>query len=155
MPPNVRFEIDDCEQPWTFALPFDFIHSRFMTGSIHDWPRLIRTAYDFTTPGGWVEFQDLDSRYGSDDGSLTPDHAIFKWLDGLNNAADQIQRPLGPGPSLEGWFRDAGFKNIVHKRYKMPVGPWPKDRNLVKNRSSSPSLSPFPSVWNALGNMES
>lgn len=39
VPPNLRFEIDDCTQPWTFTPgSFDFIHVRSMYGSVADWP---------------------------------------------------------------------------------------------------------------------
>jgi hypothetical protein len=31
---------------------------------------------------------------------------------------------------LEGWVKDAGFQNVVHKRYKIPIGPWAKDPTL-------------------------
>lgn len=27
-------------------------------------------------------------------------------------------------------MREAGFKNVTHRRFKFPVGPWPKDRNM-------------------------
>ncbi|KAK1456466.1 hypothetical protein CMEL01_16479 [Colletotrichum melonis] len=36
VPPNVTFEIDDIEEPWTFSQPFNYIHSRLMTSSIDD-----------------------------------------------------------------------------------------------------------------------
>lgn len=47
VPPNVRFEIDDIEEPWTFSQPFDYIHSRTMTGSIADWKRYIQRCYEW------------------------------------------------------------------------------------------------------------
>jgi trans-aconitate methyltransferase len=42
VPPNVRFEVDDLEDDWTFTYPFDYVHSRYMAGSIKDWPRLMK-----------------------------------------------------------------------------------------------------------------
>lgn len=47
VPVNVSFEVDDCESPWPQRPPFDFIHSRYMAGSIADWPRLIRRCHAF------------------------------------------------------------------------------------------------------------
>lgn len=47
VPPNVRFEVDDLEDDWTFAYPFDYIHSRYMAGSIKDWPRLMKQCFEF------------------------------------------------------------------------------------------------------------
>lgn len=34
---NVKFEIDDIDEEWTYNIPFDYIHSRFMSSSIADW----------------------------------------------------------------------------------------------------------------------
>jgi trans-aconitate methyltransferase len=46
VPPNVRFEVDDLEDGWTFSFPFDYIHSRYMAGSIKDWPRLMNQCFE-------------------------------------------------------------------------------------------------------------
>ena len=46
VPPNVRFEVDDLEDDWTFSYPFDYIHSRYMAGSIKDWPRLMKQCFE-------------------------------------------------------------------------------------------------------------
>lgn len=35
-----------------------------------------------------------------------------------------------PGPKLEGHLQQAGFVNIRHHRYKLPIGPWAKDPHL-------------------------
>ena len=53
VPPNLVFEIDDIEEEWEYKRKFDFIHSRMMTGSIHDWPKLIKSIYNNLNPGGW------------------------------------------------------------------------------------------------------
>ena len=36
-----------------------------------------------------------------------------------------------PGLSLHKWITDAGFENIVEEKYKLPIGPWAKDKHLV------------------------
>ena len=41
VPPNLSFEIDDIEEPWTFTKKFDFIHSRMMVGSLASWETLL------------------------------------------------------------------------------------------------------------------
>ena len=73
VPPNVKFEVDDCEAPWTFPEPFDVIHCRYLAAAITDWPRLVSQAFQNTKPGGYAEFQDYDLEYYSEDGSLTED----------------------------------------------------------------------------------
>lgn len=46
VPPNVSFFIDDLEEEWTFSQKFDFVYARMLTGSIADWPKLIRQSYE-------------------------------------------------------------------------------------------------------------
>jgi hypothetical protein len=46
VPPNVRFEIDDAEQVWTWDENFfDLVHMRTMTGCIRDWDKLFAQAF--------------------------------------------------------------------------------------------------------------
>ncbi|KAI9752002.1 MAG: bifunctional farnesyl-diphosphate farnesyltransferase/squalene synthase [Chaenotheca gracillima] len=130
VPPNVKFEVDDCEETWTFPQKFDLIHARYMAAGISDWPKLIKQTFDHVEPGGWAEFQDFDLLYYSDDGSLTEEHALRKWVVELLGAFEQIGKETKPGPKLAGWFRDAGFQNVTVHKYKCPIGPWPKDKEL-------------------------
>ena len=44
--PNVEWLVDDLEEPWTYNTKFDFIYLRCMSGSIKDWPKLFRQAYE-------------------------------------------------------------------------------------------------------------
>jgi len=46
VPPNVEFYVDDIEEQWNFHSPFDFVYFRMMTGSIKDWPKALRQAYE-------------------------------------------------------------------------------------------------------------
>ncbi|CAL8574501.1 hypothetical protein XPA_000459 [Xanthoria parietina] len=121
VPPNVKFEVDDCEEPWTFRDKFDVIHARYLATAIADWPTLVSQAFQFTKPGGYSEFQDYDLVYYSEDGTLTDDLAIQKWITILLQAARDFGRDPCPGPRLAGLMRDAGFQNKT-------VGAW----NLVQ-----------------------
>lgn len=44
-PPNVRFEVDDLEEPWTYGM-FDYIHSRMMNGCIANWDAYARKCFE-------------------------------------------------------------------------------------------------------------
>ena len=53
VPPNVKFEIDDCNQEWTWPdNSFDFVHVRMMFGAVEDWYQLHRQAFRTLKPGG-------------------------------------------------------------------------------------------------------
>lgn len=129
-PPNVKFEVDDVESPWTHDVKFDYVFCRYMAACILDWPKLVGSIYNSLEPGGWAEISDFDLQYYSDDGTLTEKHYTLQWINRLIEAARTLGRDPTPGPSIEGWMRNAGFKNIVAKTYKVPIGPWAKDKRL-------------------------
>ncbi|KAL8734857.1 MAG: hypothetical protein Q9166_001209 [cf. Caloplaca sp. 2 TL-2023] len=130
VPPNVRFEVDNVEEDWTYHQPFDYIHCRMMGNAIKDWPRLHRQCFEHTKPGGWVEFIDLDLTWTSPDGSLQEHHAGKKFNIEFIEASRKANIEPCPGLFLEGWMRDAGFANIHAEKFVWPVGSWPKDKHL-------------------------
>ncbi|KAK1528260.1 TAM domain methyltransferase [Colletotrichum paranaense] len=127
VPPNVRFEIDDVESAWVVNEKYDFIFTRYMAASIADWPKLVHRVYENLATNGWAEFQDMSVLYACDDGTLTEKHAIMKWDRLFIEACKMLGREDSPGPNLEGWVREAPFKNVVHQHFKIPLGPWAKD----------------------------
>jgi hypothetical protein len=59
VPPNLKFEVDDCEAEWTYPdNHFDYIHIRTLTGCIKDWNRLYTQAMRY-----FVLAFDLGSRF--------------------------------------------------------------------------------------------
>jgi hypothetical protein len=69
-------------------------------------------------------------RYSSDDGSLKYDQPLGQWITTLTGAAKTLGRDPNPGRQLQGWVKNAGFKNVVHKLFKIPIGLWAKDPKL-------------------------
>ncbi|KAJ4220092.1 hypothetical protein NW757_014533 [Fusarium falciforme] len=130
VPPNVKFVIDDVELDWLEPTKYDFIHCRYMGGAIKDWPRLVHQIYENLSSGGWVEFQESVNAPYSEDGSLKPDNPLVQMVDGVRDACDRIGRTANPAPSFTRWAREAGFTKVEEKRFKLPVGGWPKDPQL-------------------------
>ncbi|KAK2046772.1 UMTA methyltransferase [Colletotrichum somersetense] len=127
VPPNVKFEVYDVESRWVNDKKYDFIFCRYMAGSVADWPKLMKNIYNNLNPGGWVEFQDYDITPAWDDGTLAEKHETRKWGEQLIAACRMIGREPCPGPKLEGWTRNSGFFDVFHQKFKLPIGPWPKD----------------------------
>lgn len=50
VPPNLRFEIDDLENDWTWSQTFDFIFCRSSIGSFADSQSIIQKAYEWVPP---------------------------------------------------------------------------------------------------------
>ncbi|RAK98443.1 class I SAM-dependent methyltransferase [Aspergillus ibericus CBS 121593] len=130
VPPNVKFVVDDVEKDWVDTEPYDYIHCRYMAGSIRDWPRLIQQCYNNLKPGGWLELQESINTLYSEDESLKPDSYMVKMMDGLKDACETIGQTMDPAPSFETWVNDAGFSTVHKLKYKLPIGSWPKDSRL-------------------------
>ncbi|KAL8788500.1 MAG: hypothetical protein Q9195_007277 [Heterodermia aff. obscurata] len=146
VPPNIKFEIDDCEAPWTWPKPFTFIHTRYMAAAIASWPRLVSNVFTALAPGAWAEFQDFDLRYYSEDGSLRDELPVSKWARTLLQASRDFGRDPEPGVGLEGWMRGAGFEGVVARRFRLPIGPWARDGVLVEEGLEGFTLRLFTQV---------
>ncbi|KAK6218447.1 hypothetical protein QIS74_06327 [Colletotrichum tabaci] len=127
VPPNLKFEVDDVEQPWTYSRPFDYIHIRGMTSSVTDWHAFITQAYKGLAPGGYIELFEGHARTQSDDGSLTPDHAFWQCSDKLDECCKILGRPFVHVPDLVPILKEVGFVDVTIVPFKWPIGPWAKD----------------------------
>ncbi|KAF9879142.1 hypothetical protein CkaCkLH20_03375 [Colletotrichum karsti] len=125
-PPNVKFEIDDIEESWTFSRPFDYIHSRMMTSSLSEWKTYLQRCYDGLAPGGYLELDEMD-KPTSDDGSLKEEHALHKYLELVFGALEKSGRAFQSIPALRDMMVEIGFRDVTLNRYKWPTNSWPKD----------------------------
>lgn len=132
VPPNLEFVVQDLEEPWDMPERFDLVHTRYMNGfSIKSWPMFYRHAFEACKPGGWVENQEFDLNFKSDDGTLKPDSAIIRWQNLWENAAATVgMTGRCNAHKMADDMRDAGFINVVVQEIKAPIGPWPKDKRL-------------------------
>ncbi|KAF4490460.1 Phosphoethanolamine N-methyltransferase 3 [Fusarium agapanthi] len=138
VPPNLKFEIDDCTKPWTWdANTFDFVHMRYLFGAIRDWTSLFKEAYNAVKPGGWVESCESEPMTHSDDGTVKDDGSTA-----LGGTWDKmfIEGGKATGCSLSVLTEDlqmkamkeAGFVDIQETFYKIPFGSWPKDPKMAE-----------------------
>ncbi|KAK1672776.1 TAM domain methyltransferase [Colletotrichum godetiae] len=127
VPPNVRFEIDDVEEPWIFTERFDYIHSRMMTWSISDWKKLFKQCYDNLNPGGYLEANEGNIIPLSDDGTLKDDSALMQSVRLWESAAKIFGRPFEDTRRLKDFMEEVGFEDVHILKYKWPTNTWPKD----------------------------
>ncbi|KIW64480.1 hypothetical protein PV04_09409 [Phialophora macrospora] len=131
VPPNCRFEIEDCTQEWTFSPDsFDFIHVRCLFGSIADWPAFYREVYAHLKPGGWFEQVEYSVDWISDDDSIPPGHIFYESSARYIEAGEKMGKTFQILDRQKEYIDRAGLINTVEKRYKMPLGPWPQDEKL-------------------------
>ncbi|KAI1501962.1 S-adenosyl-L-methionine-dependent methyltransferase [Biscogniauxia marginata] len=133
VPANLRFEMDDCTQEWTFApSSFDFIHIRYLFGSIVDWEALYAEAFRACTAGGYLEAVEAATRVDSDDGSVAPGMALHDFGPLFHEAGRKIGRSTSVVEDgvVARAVRAAGFVDVVERSYKVPLTPWPADERL-------------------------
>ncbi|KAL2670037.1 hypothetical protein Neosp_014917 [[Neocosmospora] mangrovei] len=133
IPANLKFEIEDCTQEWTFSPEsFDYVHMRYLYGSISDWSALFKEAFRVCKPGGWVESYEASPHMESDDGSVTKTCAINEWgkffIEGgkkLNRTFEILDKDL-----QKKGMEEAGFVDIQVWDFKAPIGGWAEDPRL-------------------------
>lgn len=82
------------------------------------------------TPGGWIEQIELDVRVYSDDGTLKEDGVLATWGDNFIGCSERAGRSLLTQETMRGAMEKAGFVDVQEKPYKIPLGPWPRDKVL-------------------------
>jgi hypothetical protein len=77
--------------------------------------------------GGYLHFADIEFPARCDDGTI-PDDAIWnKWAQTANAFWTISNRRFFNAEETKQGIKDAGFVEIVEKRYKLPIGAWSSD----------------------------
>ncbi|KAK7420247.1 hypothetical protein QQX98_002902 [Neonectria punicea] len=130
IPPNLKFEIEDCTREWTFKNnSIDYIHIRWLVGSISDWNALFGQAFRCCKPGGWVESYETSSIITSDNNTVKKDSALGQWGKIFIEGGEKIGSSftiLEDGIQRKE-MEKAGFVSIEEFDFKCPVGGWAKD----------------------------
>ncbi|KAK6359273.1 hypothetical protein TWF696_000436 [Orbilia brochopaga] len=130
VPPNVSFEVDDFNDEWLFpANHFDFVHGRAMYGSVKDWDVLLKRVLRVLKPGGWWENVETMVEVLCDDGSLPYDCALLHWCRIMQEACEASGATFRVASNMKKWCEEAGFVEITEKAFKIPIGPWPRDKH--------------------------
>ncbi|KAI9691764.1 MAG: hypothetical protein M1822_007836 [Bathelium mastoideum] len=134
LPPNLQFLVDDAEDTWHYRSPFDFIHSRMMVGSIGDWPAFLSNALQWTSPGGWIELQDVET-LTSDDGTFVKDPPscdLARWWTLVCKAFDVAGRKVEAAEDHKQRLEAAGYVDVQESVHKWPISAWPEDEHLKR-----------------------
>lgn len=130
-PPNCIFELDDVEEDWSFRREtFDFIYAREFLMAIRDWDRLIKQSFDHLKPGGWLELSATIPDIRSDDDSIPKNSAYLEAGKIFFEMASKMGTPLEAPRSWKEQAERNGFVDVKEVIYKLPMGPWPKDKRL-------------------------
>ncbi|KAF5021629.1 hypothetical protein F66182_6329 [Fusarium sp. NRRL 66182] len=120
VPPNVRFEIDDATETWTWKdNSFDFVHIRCLFRAVQDWNALYKEPYRVCTPGGWVESVEADCHFLSGDGTrdLEPSLKTFNRL--FEESEKRLSRGFFVHDLQPKGLAEVGFKHVTTVDYKV------------------------------------
>jgi ubiquinone/menaquinone biosynthesis C-methylase UbiE len=131
-PSNCKFEIDDADTAdWTWPdNHFDYIHVRSLFGCVTSWPKFYQEVLRVLKPGGWYEQAEFSLGFTSDDGSVTDDTAMGNWIKHGIKCFEVIGKPILLYETMAADIRAVGFTSVEERKFKWPIGPWPKDRKL-------------------------
>lgn len=117
-------EIEDCTLDWTFEPESaDYIHMRWLVGSVSDWQGLYEQAYRTLRPGGWIESYEGAAIMECDDGTVPEKSAMEQWGKIFINFGESIGRPftvVADGIQSKA-MRAAGFVDMEESSFKV----WP------------------------------
>ncbi|RBR04097.1 uncharacterized protein FIESC28_11635 [Fusarium coffeatum] len=132
VPPNVEFQIDDATMDRTFEPEsFDFIHIRYLQGTVDDWDKLYSRVYKFLKPGGWFDHiePDLQMYSQNPDVKVDDEHIYTRRAKIFESVGEKINRTFNfSNGKLQTLAETANFTNITSQTHKVPVGHWPKDK---------------------------
>ena len=126
---NVFFEIDDAEDDWTFADPFDFIHVRGLAGAFTDWSKIYKQAAKHLKRGGSFEVADMGVIRLSVE---PPDSHLRVFNETMQSAAQKAELPLNLNHLQRPAFNDTGLNFVKTKTFDVPLGTWIPDPRKKK-----------------------
>ena len=126
VPPNCKFEVDDFNNEWIFSHRFDFVHGRALVGSSTDYPAIIRQSYEALNPGGWLEMSDVYMPFLDEDGTMRGT-MLEEWTKRQVESSAKVGVDTTACSKYRQMFLDQGFEQVTERRFKWPVGSWPKD----------------------------
>lgn len=103
----------------------DYLHMRGLLGRISNWPRLYAHCLRSLRPGGYIEQLEWSVHLRSIDGSLSRDRTLARWSQYAIQASAATGKTLEIAENMAGLMAEAGFVNVVEKRFKWPIGEWP------------------------------
>ncbi|EAA30121.3 S-adenosyl-L-methionine-dependent methyltransferase [Neurospora crassa] len=135
VPPNVKFELDDCNREWTWNEDsFDFVHLRMLLGVVSNWSDIFRNAFRCARSGGYVESMVSSAFFRSDDGSVKKGSALEQWHSIFWEGGKKLGRTFRvlEDDLQKKAMEEAGFVDIAVKDIKIPLGAWPEDKKLAE-----------------------
>lgn len=90
-----------------------------------------RRNYSHMKPGGYVEAQEVLPVPKTDDDSFPPDSAMQEWARVIYEGTAKLGLNIRvPSTQIKTWMEQAGFEDVTVVDFKLPLGPWSKEKHL-------------------------
>ncbi|RDW66580.1 hypothetical protein BP6252_10215 [Coleophoma cylindrospora] len=130
VPPNVKFLVEDMEDAWVLATPFDLVHMRAITPILKNPTKVLASCYENIKPGGWIELQEPHVNAYCDDGTMPDNYPVKVFYELLQKAFRGFGTYVHNSADLVPKLDDAGFVNVKEQIMKVPIGTWVKNKTL-------------------------
>jgi hypothetical protein len=89
------------------------------------------------SPGGYFESHEVQIRLGNDIRDVPEEDPLALWCKYMREGIEKMGRTLAPDlDNIGAEMRNAGFVDVVVRPFKLPLGPWPKDKRLKRGGSA-------------------
>ncbi|KAF1915255.1 S-adenosyl-L-methionine-dependent methyltransferase [Ampelomyces quisqualis] len=115
---------------------FDFIFGRELLMAIRDWPRVIQQAYDHLKPGGYLELEMTYPKTYCEDNSIDLETSAYAETSRLLfECGRRMEAPWEESLKWKDQFIATGFEDVSETILLIPIGRWPRDKDLKKPSS--------------------
>lgn len=123
-PPNLFFELDDAQDEWTYAEPFDFIHMRDLSGAFLDWDAVYAEASKHLKVGGTFEIAERGMLQLTEE----PPHSYVSIFNAaIQSASEKAGTPINLDHLKKPVLEKAGLNVMKSKKFDIPLGEWSPD----------------------------
>ncbi|KAI0126317.1 S-adenosyl-L-methionine-dependent methyltransferase [Xylariales sp. AK1849] len=131
VPPNLRFIIEDIHDPWLHGDNFDLVHLRHVSLFLKNFESVVVKSFQHLRPGGWIECQEFGGIAKCDDGTMREGTPFARFMDKIEEAFSQSYGfQWRVANVMDDILIRNGFVNIGCKKFKAPIGRWPKNKKL-------------------------
>lgn len=81
-------------------------------------------------PGGYIEQVECSVHIQSSGSPLPPTSIFRRWTDAFYSASENFGKTMRICENMGSLIQEAGFVDVVEKRFRWPLGPWSSDPKL-------------------------
>ncbi|KIN02708.1 hypothetical protein OIDMADRAFT_120239, partial [Oidiodendron maius Zn] len=129
VPTNCCFQVDDVEEEWSFSHKFDYIHGRMLLTCFKSHFPVIKSAFEFLNPGGYLELQDCLYAFHCLDNSIKGT-TLENWFNLVLKGTIALGKDWTRATEYKKYLEQVGFEDVVEKKFAWPVGTWARGKRM-------------------------